>query len=51
MLVEDGAVVELKALETLDSVHTAQCINHLKTTDLRLCLRLNFRKPRVKIHW
>ncbi len=50
MLVEGTVVVELKAVKTLDSVHTAQCINHLKATDLRLCLLLNFGKPRVEIH-
>jgi GxxExxY protein len=30
MLVEDAVVVELKAVKTLDSVPTAQCINYLK---------------------
>ena len=50
MLVEDAVVVELKAVKTLDSVHTAQCINYLKASDLRLCLLLNFGNPRVEIH-
>ncbi len=50
MLVEDAVVVELKAVKTLDSVHTAQCINYLKASGLRLCLLLNFGKPRVEIH-
>ncbi len=27
MLAEDGVVVELKAVKTLDTVHAAQCIN------------------------
>jgi GxxExxY protein len=49
MLVEDAVVVELKAVKTLDSVHTAQCINYLKATDRRLCLLLNFGNPRVEI--
>lgn len=49
MLVEDAVVVELKVVKTLDSVHTAQCINYLKASDLRLCLLLNFGKPRVEI--
>jgi GxxExxY protein len=50
MLVEEAVVVELKAVKTLDSVHTAQCINYLKASGLRLCLVLNFGKPRVEIH-
>jgi len=50
MLVEGIVVVELKAVKTLDSAHTAQCINYLKTSGLRLCPPLNFGKPRVEIH-
>ncbi len=48
MLVEDAVVVELKAVKTLDSVHTAQCINYRKASRLRRLL--NFGKPRVEIH-
>jgi GxxExxY protein len=50
ILVQDAVVVELKVVKALDSVHTAQCINYLKATDLRLCLLLNFGNPRVEIH-
>jgi GxxExxY protein len=50
MLVEATVVVELKAVKTLDSVHNEQCINYLKASGLRLCLLLNFGKPRVEIH-
>ena len=50
MLVENAVVVELKAVKTLDSIHTAQCINYLKASGMRLCLLLNFGKPRVEIH-
>jgi len=41
---------EMKAGKTLDSVHTAQCINHLKATGLHLRLLLNFGTPRLEIH-
>jgi len=50
LLVEGVVVVELKAVKTLDSIHTAQCINYLKASGLRLCLLLNFGRPRVEVH-
>jgi GxxExxY protein len=49
LLVEDCIVVELKAVKVLDKAHWVQCLNYLKATALRLCLLLNFGKPRVEI--
>jgi GxxExxY protein len=49
MLVEGRVLVELKAVNALDSIHSAQCLNYLKATGLRLCLLLNFGQPRVQI--
>ena len=49
LLVEGTIVVELKAVKALDRVHTAQSINYLKATGLRVCLLLNFGKPRLEI--
>ncbi len=49
LLVEDSVLVELKAVKALDDVHMAQCLNYLKATGLRLCLLLNFAKPRVEV--
>lgn len=49
LLVEEQILVELKAAKALDTMHTAQCINYLKATGLRLCLLLNFGKPRLEI--
>ena len=49
LLVENLILVELKALRSLDNVHLAQCLNYLKATGLRLCLLLNFGKPRVEV--
>ncbi|HUD59037.1 MAG TPA: GxxExxY protein [Acetobacteraceae bacterium] len=49
LLVDKTVIVELKAIKSLDSAHTAQCINYLKATGLHLCLLLNFGKPRLEI--
>ena len=49
LLVEAAVLVELKAVKALDTIHLAQCLPYLKATDLRLCLLLNFGKPRLEI--
>lgn len=49
LLVEDKVIVEMKAARTLDEVHSAQCMNYLKATGLKVCLLINFGKPRVDI--
>jgi len=49
LLVEQMVLVELKAVRALDDVHRAQCLNYLKATGLRLCLLLNFGRPRLEI--
>jgi GxxExxY protein len=49
LLVEDGVLVELKAVRALDEVHMAQCMNYLKATGLRVCLLLNFGQPRLQV--
>jgi GxxExxY protein len=49
LLVDKTVIVELKAIKSLDTAHTAQCINYLKATGLHLCLLLNFGKPRLEI--
>jgi GxxExxY protein len=49
MLVANDVLVELKAVGALDEIHAAQCMNYLKATGLRVCLLLNFGKPRVEI--
>ncbi len=49
LLVEGCVIVELKAVKAFDEIHLAQCINYLKATGLKLCLLLNFGKPKVDV--
>ena len=49
ILVEESLIVELKAVKDLNDIHVAQCLNYLKGTGLKLCLLINFGKPRIEI--
>jgi len=49
ILVEDEIIIELKTVKEFDDIHIAQCLNYLKITGLKLCLLINFSKPRVDI--
>ncbi len=49
LLVNDAVVVELKAASGLEEIHSAQCLNYLKATGLRVCLLINFGKPKIQI--
>jgi GxxExxY protein len=44
-LVAEGLVVELKAVDKLAPIHTAQVISYLKAIKLRLGLLINFNTP------
>ena len=48
LLVDDCVVVELKAVETLLAVHTAQVLTYLKLSGHRLGLLVNFNVPIIK---
>ena len=48
LLVEHVLLVELKVVKQLDDIHLAQCLNYLKATNLRLCLLMNFAKPKLE---
>jgi GxxExxY protein len=48
-VVEDMLLVELKAVKAHDDAHKMQCTAYLKATGMRLCLPLNFGKPRLEI--
>jgi len=49
MPVENLVLVELKASEELSPAHSAQCLNYLKATGLKVCLLMNFGKAKVRI--
>jgi len=49
LLVEERVIVELKAVAALNEIHRAQCLNYLKASHLRICLLMNFAKPRLEV--
>jgi len=49
LVVEDTVVVELKAVHGMDPVHEAQCLNYLRASSLKICLLLNFGRPRLEV--
>ena len=49
LAVEGLLLIELTNAKTPDDAEQMQCINYLKATDLRLCLLLNFGRPRIEI--
>lgn len=49
LLIEEAVLLELKAVQALDGVHVAQCMNYLRATGLRVCLLMNFARPRLEI--
>ena len=48
LLIEGCLIVELKACESLNAVHRAQCICYLRATKLNLALLINFNVPILK---
>ena len=44
LIVEGAVLIEVKAIEALAPIHSAQCINYLAATKLPLCLLINFGK-------
>ena len=46
-VVDDSVIVELKAVEHLLAVHTAQVLSYLRATNLKLGLLINFNVPVV----
>lgn len=48
LIVEGFVLIELKAVQGLEAIHSAQCINYLAATKLPICLLFNFGK-RVEV--
>jgi GxxExxY protein len=42
LLVQDQIIVELKAIDKIQPIHTAQVLTYLKMTNLKMALILNF---------
>jgi GxxExxY protein len=49
-LIVDGCVIiEVKAVQALDSAHVAQCLNYMQGTRLVTCLLVNFGKAKIQV--
>ncbi len=49
LLVERAVLVELKCVDRFTPEHSAQCMNYLKASGLKVCLLVNFQ--RAKVEW
>jgi len=49
ILVNKAVIIEVKTVKGFDDVHTAQALNYLKATRIKVCLLLNFENPKVGI--
>lgn len=49
ILVNGSLIIELKSVKELVDIHLAQCLNYLKATSIKICLLVNFGKPRIEI--
>ena len=47
LLIENKVIVEIKSVEALADIHTAQLLTYLKLKDLKLGLLINFNSVRV----
>lgn len=47
LLIENKVIIEIKSVEALADIHTAQLLTYLKLKDLKLGLLINFNSVRV----
>ena len=48
LLVENQLLIELNCVDRFSNEHTAQCLNYLWASQLKLALLINFQKPKVE---
>ncbi len=48
ILVKNAVAIELKCVDRLANEHVAQCLNYLRASGMKLCLLVNFQKPKVE---
>jgi GxxExxY protein len=48
LLIEDKVIIEIKSVESLADIHTAQLLTYLKLKDLKLGLLINFNEVLLK---
>ena len=48
IFVDEKVIVELKTVEKLTDVHTAQLINYLKATGIKIGLLINFKNEKLE---
>ncbi len=48
ILVDNKLILELKTVDVIANIHTAQVLNYLRATGFKLGLILNFGKPRFE---
>jgi GxxExxY protein len=48
LIVEDSIIIELKAVESLTKIHTAQILAYLKLSKIKLGLLINFNVPHLR---
>ena len=49
IVVENQVIIELKAINALQSIHEAQLLNYLKATGFQIGLLVNFKHPKAEI--
>jgi len=49
IVVENQVIVEIKAIENLQTIHEAQLLNYLKATGYKIGLLINFTYPKAQI--
>jgi GxxExxY protein len=49
LLVEGRVLVEVKAVQALDSAHVGQCLNYMRGTGLGTCLLVNFGRAKIQV--